>query len=249
MLPQVESWFTNTGRGLLTILLFGMMYQLLDIRLLTTTIKIPAFPEILINNASGLQQLYVLFLIYAVYRYSLHNAEALKIVLNKALAIYLIRGKGQILFGDVLSDPSVKCEYSVGTSQLNDYGFVSVKAYPSGLDASGYNINYKLAFSDWKSVDISVDCNSDIAQLMEENFASQGLRMKDFTQAPQNRLELNIHKISGMVNTRLVFMSYWYYLRAVLSEKTSFDAGFPLISCALMALFNLYELACATFGA
>ncbi|HAT42370.1 MAG TPA: hypothetical protein DCS87_11730 [Rheinheimera sp.] len=248
-IPQAESWFTSTGKGLLTILIIGMAYNFLDVQLITTTIKIPALPEVRINNALGFQHLFLCFLFYAIYRYALHNSESLLQVMTMSLGKYLASTKCRFLISDIFADPTIECSYEIGGNPINQVGSVLVKIYPHGKGEPGRYLRFTLAFENWRTVSIFMNCERIDLDLFNDVLLSYGVKRADVNYLQNGKYELSKTSLNDQSSYKLMSYSLLRFCPTMLTNKVSFDFAFPLVSCLILAVYNSVSIIRATFGA
>lgn len=248
-IPQTESWFTSTGKGLLTILIIGLAYNFLDIQLITSTIKIPAFPEVKINNVLGFQHLFLCFIFYAVYRYSLHNSVKLLSVMTMSLSKYLASTKCKFLIKDAFEDPTVECTYTIGANPVNQVDSVYVMIFPQGKGAPGCYLRFNLAFEDFRTVSVFINFEGLDSDRINEVFQSYGLKRADFNYDHNRRFELSKTSLDRTSSLKLALSSYLRFCLTMMTNKDAFDVAFPLVSCLILAAYNLLLFIGAIFGA
>ncbi|EMW7176059.1 hypothetical protein AAFM83_002283 [Vibrio parahaemolyticus] len=78
--------FTQTGKGLMTIFIVGLIKIFLGIHFTNSTISIPWLPQVHFENLNNIFYLYLLLVFYAILRYRLHQETEFQKYAVKALA-------------------------------------------------------------------------------------------------------------------------------------------------------------------
>ncbi|CAH7487863.1 hypothetical protein VCHA41O245_90051 [Vibrio chagasii] len=91
-----EPSFTSSSKGLMTLFCIGVIHQTIGIEFSDTAITIPWLPKIEFLHAERLFDLYLAFVAYATYRYTLHSLPTLRAINARSLSKGLketVRGK------------------------------------------------------------------------------------------------------------------------------------------------------------
>ncbi|ENK2914656.1 hypothetical protein AB3D14_002292 [Vibrio alginolyticus] len=78
--------FTQTGKGLMTIFIIGLIKVFLGVHFIYSTISIPWLPQVHFENLNNIFYLYLFLVFYAILRYRLHQETEFQKYAVKALA-------------------------------------------------------------------------------------------------------------------------------------------------------------------
>ncbi len=81
--------FTSSAKGLMTLFCIGLIHNMIGIKITDSVISIPWFPKIEFINPSRIFDLFIVFVVYAVYRYILHNKPVFRRINAQAMYVGL----------------------------------------------------------------------------------------------------------------------------------------------------------------
>jgi len=119
---MTEPSFTSSSKGLMTLFCIGVIHQTVGIEFIDTAITIPWLPKIEFLHAERLFDLYLAFVAYATYRYTLHSLPTLRAINARSLSKGLketTRGKRFIRKYVTTSDDYLVSEPVVGEGSNN----------------------------------------------------------------------------------------------------------------------------------
>ncbi|MDF5279216.1 hypothetical protein HKA89_18540 [Vibrio parahaemolyticus] len=77
--------FTSSSKGLMTLFCIGLFHYVIDINIIENVIDIPWFPKVEFTHPNKIFDLFIIFTIYALYRYLLHNKSHFRAINARAM--------------------------------------------------------------------------------------------------------------------------------------------------------------------
>ncbi len=241
----VKEPMTRTGQGLMTIFLIGLVHEFLNIQLATKSIKIPWLPEVMIKNPEGITYAYMCLLGYAIYRYSLHNSEALLSTLNKGVvlalksslpkSLWLPHPKADTLFTDTT--------FITGANLVYTKDYVHAAFYPSGIASNGYVIIYQISLVGIVSVKAAIKSNKNLADSIKKDLERFGFYSHNYQPGASSDFIEHLGVYPSMsYQLRLCLAAYVGGICSAFSDKDSFEAAVPLIATIGMLTYLIIQL-------
>lgn len=241
-----ESSFTSTSKGLMTLFLIGVIKIIIGVEFVSNEITIPWFPKITLSHLDNVIYVYWGLVLYAIYRYFLHNLPQLSQRSAYALGKYM----DSVWLGRWFIE-----RYIVGGNKAYTSGAV-INAHPGYSEAKigSYNDEYvtesfNLGFKDSifvNKVDVSVNAQSGVTQkaISEPKLKKLwgNFIQEEVTEFEPSEEKYSLEKIlSPILRLLLVIIVARCGLKAMLRAPLSFDLYLPVILNFLLLIYWLKE--------
>ncbi|MEZ9605722.1 hypothetical protein AB4274_21245 [Vibrio sp. 10N.261.55.A10] len=228
----VESDFTTSSKGLLTLFIIGVIKLVIGIEFTSNTISIPWLPTVEFTSLDNIIFLYWFLVGYAIFRYSLHHLPSYRKLKFEALAEALKPGNIGNNFVQEYIFPGAKiysCDIETPTTEGNKPKIrIDIRDSDGGLASRFefvYSLTYKLQYIEGT---INPEFNSTKIDAFGEkvisfwglfNYVDEDGYDTYKTQVIRNPIAL----------IRLKLFTFIHYVKILFSDLRVFDLSFPII--------------------
>ncbi|MDW1825770.1 hypothetical protein R7P67_12145 [Vibrio sp. Vb0937] len=241
--------FTQTGKGLMTIFIIGLIKIFLGIHFTDSTISIPWLPQVHFENLNNIFYLYLLLVFYATLRYRLHQETEFQKYAIKALSKGIKSGTwGKMFIGKYIlgTNEAFSIQY-----QLNDKNkwpqeqSVIIRSYNDEFPTESFYLIFEDA-AHVTAAAASVSCSLGKLQkaIADEATAKKWGNFIDLTRE-QNDSQ-NIYYRSNRITNKfmglqLLLMVKYYQLKFTWQDAGALDLYLPWFCNIGLLAFCLYR--------